>query len=365
MPKTDGKSAAMDNKILSIQYLRALAALLVVAAHAGAHPLTGEFYLYGRLGQLGVTLFFVISGFIMVAITGQGRLKPLDFLRRRAIRIVPLYWLFTGVAALLAVLAPAMFKSTVFTWPHLLQSLAFIPHLAPGRDDSTSPLLSLGWTLNFEAMFYLAFALLGMFVARWRVALLTVGFVALVLFGLLARLTDPVLSFYTDAMILPFVAGCWLGLGWVSGSFDRLPRWLVPGLAAAAAIAGTIAFGLDRSTASPLTFVAVLTLAACLVGGGLALEHKLRPMPLLEKLGDASYAIYLIHMFVVGALVAVCRRFADPTQPLVGVAIIVLALVLASVAGMLVHRYVEQPLLNLLRGRRKPNAATGAERLAA
>ena len=356
----------MDNKILSVQYLRGLAALLVVAAHAGAHPLTTEFYLYGRIGQLGVTLFFVISGFIMVAITGQGRLKPLDFLHRRAIRIVPLYWLFTCLAALLAALAPAMFRSTTFTWPHLLQSLAFVPHLAPGRIESTSPLLSLGWTLNFEAMFYVAFALCGLFVARSRVLILSVAFLALTLYGLFARPTDPVLSFYTDSIILGFVVGCWLGLGWIGGAFGRLPRVAMLALGAIAVTAGGTGFVLDQSIASPVSFLAVLTLATCLVAGGLTLDRELRPMPLLEKLGDASYAIYLIHMFVVGALVAVAHRFSDPTQPLVGVTIIALAVLLSSVAGMLVHRYVERPLLNLLRGRRRAPAQpmAPAERLA-
>jgi exopolysaccharide production protein ExoZ len=350
----------MDNKILSVQYLRGLAALLVVAAHAGAHPLTTEFYLYGRIGQLGVTLFFVISGFIMVAITGTGPLKPLDFLRRRAIRIVPLYWIFTGLAAVLAVLAPSMFHSTTFTWPHFLQSLAFIPHLAPGRTDSTSPLLSLGWTLNFEAMFYVAFALFGLFVARTRVAILSVAFLALTLYGLFARPTDPALSFYTDSMILAFVVGCWLGLGWLNGTFGRLPRMMLPALGAIGVIAAIIGFVYDQSVASPVSFLSVLALATTLVAGGLMLDRKLRPMPLLEKLGDASYAIYLIHMFVVGALVAVTRRFADPTEPLVGIAIIVAAVLLSSVAGLLVHRYVEKPLLKLLRGRRRvaPQPAT-------
>lgn len=342
----------MDNKILSVQYLRGLAALLVVAAHAGAHPLTTEFYLYGRIGQLGVTLFFVISGFIMVAITGTGALKPLDFLRRRAIRIVPLYWLFTGLAALLAVLAPAMFRSTTFTWPHLLQSLAFIPHLAPGRTDSTSPLLSLGWTLNFEAMFYVAFALLGLFVARTRVAVLTVAFLALALYGLFAKPADPVLSFYTDSIILAFVVGCWLGLGWLAGTFGRLPRIALPALGAIAVVSVIIGFVFDQSVASPVSFLSVLALATCLVAGGLTLDRRLKPMPLLEKLGDASYAIYLIHMFVVGALVAVVHRFADPTQPVWGIAIIVVAVGLSSVAGLLVHRYIEKPLLKLLRDRR-------------
>lgn len=143
----------MDNKILSVQYLRGLAALLVVAAHAGAHPLTTEFYLYGRIGQLGVTLFFVISGFIMVAITGA---RPAEAARFPAPPRHP------HRPALLAVYLPCRIARGAGTGHvplhdvHLAASAAvarLCPHLAPGRIESTSPLLSLGWTLNFEAMF--------------------------------------------------------------------------------------------------------------------------------------------------------------------------------------------------------------------
>ena len=66
----------MERRLYSIQYLRGLAAISVVIAHAGAHPISDPSYILDRLGQLGVTLFFVISGFIMVAITGTGRLNP-------------------------------------------------------------------------------------------------------------------------------------------------------------------------------------------------------------------------------------------------------------------------------------------------
>src|SRR5690606_15744092 len=98
-PKTRQR---MTSKIVTVQYLRGLAALLVLASHALLYPLVSQPLVYGRLGWLGVILFFVISGFIMVTVTESGRFDPIGFMRRRVQRIVPLYWAFTLVAAALA-----------------------------------------------------------------------------------------------------------------------------------------------------------------------------------------------------------------------------------------------------------------------
>ena len=62
------------------------------------------------LGAAGVDLFFVISGFIMVYTTHGSFGQPgasASFLRRRVIRIVPIYWLYTNVTVLLLAFAPA------------------------------------------------------------------------------------------------------------------------------------------------------------------------------------------------------------------------------------------------------------------
>lgn len=143
-------------KLYSIQHLRACAALLVLFAHAFSYQIGVDNPIIVAAGRLGVILFFGISGFIMVYISGGGSFPALDFLKRRAIRIVPLYWIFTSLAALLAALAPSLFQTTQFTWPHYLQSLFFIVHEAPER-GGVSPILSLGWTLNYEIYFYIVF----------------------------------------------------------------------------------------------------------------------------------------------------------------------------------------------------------------
>lgn len=345
------KVTRMAGKLYSVQYLRGLAALLVVIAHASAHPLADPTYLQLRLGEFGVYLFFVISGFIMVAISGSGPFSALEFLKRRAIRIVPLYWIFTTLAALLALLAPTLFKSTVFTLQHYMQSMLFIPHEAPGR-GGTSPLLSLGWTLNYEVFFYLAFALLAGLAATGRVVTLTIAFVALYVAGATLKPTDPLLGFYMSYAVLAFVAGAWVGLGHIKGVFARLTGPAMLGLLGLAVVAVIVAFGLDQTPyeTAPV-FVALVVLAVALLVLGLVREAVLPRSTWLERLGDASYATYLVHMFVVGAVVGVGTRLL-PDGPVSYFGMVAAAIGLALVAGVIVHERIEKPLLRMLHKRR-------------
>ena len=99
-------------KLQSVQYLRAIAALMVAYLHlpeqiAAYSPLlTGPSWIGVTNFGFGVDIFFVISGFIMVA-TSQ-RLGPITFLWRRLIRIVPLYWIAT-----MALVGAALFDAIV------------------------------------------------------------------------------------------------------------------------------------------------------------------------------------------------------------------------------------------------------------
>ena len=346
----------MDGKLYSVQYLRGLAAFLVLIAHAGAHPLAEPLAVQLRLGEFGVYLFFVISGFIMVAISGTGAFAPLDFLRRRAIRIVPLYWIFTTLTAALALFLPSLFKSTEFTWPHYLLSMLFLPHEAPGR-GGTSPLLSLGWTLNYEVLFYVVFAVLAGIAARRRVLVLTVAFLALCLFGALFRPGNPILQFYTNHALLAFAAGAWVGLLHIEGRLERMKPGLVYAMLAAGAVGAVAAFGLEQSPIETApAFAGLLLTALALLVGGLRFERLLPRWRGLELMGDASYATYLTHMFVVGAVVGVGSRLL-PEGGSSYLGMVGTAIVLASAVGIGVHLFIERPLLGLMRRRKRAGAA--------
>lgn len=339
----------MSSKITGIQSLRACAAILVLISHALLYPLAEQSLAYGRLGWLGVILFFVVSGFIMVAVTGQGRFEAGSFIRRRVLRVVPLYWAFTFMAALLALVLPDIFKTTVFDGQQLLLSLAFIPFYNPAS-HGLHPLYKLGWTLNYEMFFYVSFALLAVLNARQRVLVLTIAYAALSLVGLVLHPESAIPAFYTSYMPLAFVAGAWLGLAHIEGRLLRMPRAMIVPLVAIG-LAGLVeGFWVDRGIMEDVTaFLGFLAFSGAAIALFVGLEDRLPHPRLLERLGDASYSIYLVHIFAVAAVAGVLLKLLEPGNGLVVSGAIALAIVGGLGLGWMVYTVVEKPLLVRLR----------------
>ena len=144
---SSGQPARTDKTIYSLQALRFIAAALVVVSHIRTEVGLTPF------GSSGVDIFFVISGFIIYYVTRDG--AP-QFFTRRLIRIVPLYWLGTLALAAIALKAPGMLNHTSLDADKLLGSLFFIPVWNESVQYHL-PLLTLGWSLNYEILFYLVF----------------------------------------------------------------------------------------------------------------------------------------------------------------------------------------------------------------
>jgi exopolysaccharide production protein ExoZ len=144
--------------IYNIQILRAIAAYLVVFHHIQSHFVDNHSVAaVSNIGIIGVDIFFVISGFIMILTTSGEARSPLSFWRDRLVRIVPLYWLatFSLVGLSLIGLAPTGLHG--WDLQDLLASLLFIPEVR--ADGAGMPILFVGWTLNYEMFFYLLFGL--------------------------------------------------------------------------------------------------------------------------------------------------------------------------------------------------------------
>src|ERR1041385_2411769 len=105
--------------LYNLHLLRVIAALGVVYFHIAS---VAGLKLDWDVGSRGVDVFFVISGFI-IAYIGTG--KPEQFFRRRLIRVVPFYWAATAFVFAMVAVAPAMFRTTTASVPHLLYSLLF------------------------------------------------------------------------------------------------------------------------------------------------------------------------------------------------------------------------------------------------
>jgi len=352
----------MRHKFISIQYLRGLAAMLVLASHALLYPLADEQLGFGRLGWLGVILFFAISGFIMVAVTGEGRFRPLDFLRRRAIRIVPMYWGATLLAAVLALTVPQIFKTTVYDGTELVMSLLFIPFYNP-VSGGIHPLYKLGWTLNYEVFFYVCFALLAFLGATARVVWLTIAFVALAIIGLVFQPQGAIPQFYTSFVPLAFCAGAWIGLATLRGGLAAMPVHWLYGVLALGAAGLAEGFFWDRGLVEDgAAFLGFAVFAVALMVMGLRLEPTMPRIRLLERIGDASYSIYLVHIYEVAILAGVAFLVLDRTNIWADYLVAAASIVGGTMVGLVLFALVEQPLLRKLSRRSaKVNAEMAAK----
>src|SRR5579864_5676996 len=124
-------------KLPNIQILRACAAMMIVIYHCGIETARlsaadGEKLLDEAAWGAGVPLFFAISGFIMVVTSVKffgSATASLDFMRRRIIRIVPLYWLVTTVALVVVLAAPNLMKAPPNDWFYVISSYLFWPDM--------------------------------------------------------------------------------------------------------------------------------------------------------------------------------------------------------------------------------------------
>jgi exopolysaccharide production protein ExoZ len=351
------ETANSRSEFLSIQYLRAFAALSVLITHVLQWPLGELNFTLLKTGRLGVEVFFVISGFIMTMIAGDGAFRPGRFLGRRALRIVPAYWAATFLVVALALAVPSQFRTTVPTIEGLIKSLLFIPSLHP-----KAPLLVLGWTLDFEAFFYVVFASLFFLSSGLRTLVLCALFAALVATGLNLRDPSHVQDFYTSMSLIGFCAGTLVAQfyrrGWLSPDPDFRHALIGAMLALLAAFYFLPWNDIDR-TPLPLHLLMTITaVSIVLLGLQIEVAGLLPRSATLKYLGDASYSLYLFHLFAIAAAWAVAKRLFDTQQPLAYLGCAAAAIVAGIGFSLVCHHIVERPFLNA--GRRWRRAVVPA-----
>lgn len=278
--------------IRQIQYLRGIAAMMVVWHHATAQVAMAP--VFGKIptfGPLGVDLFFGISGFIMLVTTWDKPIGPAEFMAHRIKRIVPLYWLATLGLVFMTVLVPALLKSTKWDAGSLEKSLFFIPYYSVSFPDEIWPLLIPGWSLNYEMFFYVMFAAALLCKREHRLTVMVCSLTALVVAGWIFDPVSAVLRVYTSPRLLEFGAGMVLGRLWVRRKHARQD-------------------------------------------GGHAV---------LMGLGDASYSIYLSHVFTLALVRAIWNRLGIPVNVYTSSLWMLFALVACALAGWLLYLIVEKP----------------------
>jgi peptidoglycan/LPS O-acetylase OafA/YrhL len=300
--------------IINVQFLRFVAAFLVVLYHARTHvnmagAELGPIFTIGEaVGFAGVDVFFVISGFIMFHTT-KNRQGPADswlFVRRRLARIYSGYWPFFVAAVLIFWWArPARYQGA-----DLLSSFLLLPV------PMNLLILDVSWTLTYELYFYFLFTFLVLVGALWRWRILVAALVVLLGYNLVRHFAWQDFSaerlythsfanlFYLSPFLLQFFAGAVLARFTDKGTAGW--GWLlllagVAGFAAAGVTNHAVYDGTIESGYHYVPRVLIFGIPSCLVLLGLIwLERAnvVAPAKFSLLAGGASYAIYLSHTLI-------------------------------------------------------------------
>ena len=320
--------------LTNLQGLRAFAAINVVYFHTlvispqfGWAPQMAS--VFSGWGANGVDIFFVISGFIMFHTQYNDKRSVRSFLISRVIRIVPLYWLVTTVSVLTfaenageVVPLDEWVVRAVLSYGFISQFVLDLP-----------PIVRVGWTLEFEMLFYLVFGLALVF-ARWSIIL---SVVVACLIGLIV-LTG-------NFLLAEFLLG--IGVGFL---FNRLTIDPKIGLVILCLGFGLLCLSIGQPIGD-LGFDRFLIwgVPSALIVYGAATTWQ-TGSGLVRYLGDASYSIYLVQMLVV------IFMFSAPQVIALGWNADFMGLVVCLVVviyGCIIHSYIEKPMIRALRNRIK------------
>jgi len=357
-------SGYSSHRIVALEGMRGFAALFVFFVHfyslfgSYARPqslLRGAMHFAGQVGNTGVDIFFVISGFLMYGIVIR---KPTPFLKyfaRRVRRLYPVFLVVFFIYVVISLTVPSESRIPPALGPglgYILANLAMLPGML-----SIKPLITVAWSLSYEWFFYLILPLSvwALDLRRWtpgkRVALvLTICTVQsalcfahvsshqrLIMFGAgicLWELTTcfdvaPYLGFRGE---LAAIAIAIMGVAWV-------------GRAAMLHNPGALSQTAMLPVAAPILFFSIfgLTLYSLFFHGVL---NKLFSLTFLRWMGNISYSYYLCHGLTLHVLAKAMHAGpgSRPLSPVLFVILAALSLLATIVVGALLFLTIEKPL---------------------
>ena len=348
-----------------IQLLRGIASLLVVLMHAtgniaGGHYLGGFF----NFGGAGVDIFFVLSGFIITYTSNIFSAKKSVFslfLKRRFVRIFPVYWIICTVFLAIHIALPSFYRTHYdFTVSNLFNTY----FLLPGHQMING----VSWSLSYEIFFYILFSMAFLIRQKTVIVLFLISYVSLILmFSLFNHNLEGAykwVSFFFYPMITEFFMGILAAL-----VIPKLPvSFALPFL-----IIGSctfIGFGIYSNiwgVSVPGHFgnvvpvfghfgrVVLFGIPSFFIIVGMVkyeLSRLINLHNIFILMGQASYSLYLIHLPILAAGLKIITMVFKNNMPLIYVSLTILIFGICFIS-LYFFRFVEKPLIDQLNKRLK------------
>lgn len=356
--------SAERKKLGLLQVFRGLAAVLVVAFHltrSGPNYFSAEFL--DRVfehGDIGVDFFFVLSGFIITYVHFKDLVngsRLWEFLKKRLIRIYPIYWII-ATAYLFLLLFVANGKTSHHDYQidlHSAQGWFYVLGcylLIPQEHDF---FLGVAWTLSYEMLFYLVF-LVGIILGFNRAKYLFFVWAGVILLRVGTEVLAPDIAMpgilLLNVRILEFLTGC--VVAYLILKSRRIPDFLLFTLLVLGIGALVLFYPHWVATGVGILMLALINGLIVYKVVRLDLQRRVDCPRLLLLIGEASYSIYLSHIIFLSLFLrvfqtAITRLNISGYLALQGIYLTVLLLCVGG--GVLIYQYVERPVLKYLNKR--------------
>lgn len=324
--------------VISIQLLRAIAALMVVLHHIaikGAQYHTGALSDY-HIGYFGVDLFFIISGYIMCHSVTNRPMNFRQFMQHRIKRIIPLYWAVTAAAMIIYLLAPSMVNSSGGE-TSIFSSWTLIPL-------GNKLLVNNGWTLSYEFLFYIIFAgwLISASVNR-KIILSSVTLMLLVAVGIIFQPQHPTLKFITNEIVIEFILGMLAFKIIQTKTLSiKICLFLLSLGLVLLILQNQLGIIEDVTGRTISAGIPVFLVFLAVVGMEPVINKTAFPGKKAALLvGDASYSIYLTHLFILSPAALVLHKLHLTHY---NALFVLLMFAGAVITGIVSWRLIEQPI---------------------
>lgn len=325
-------------RLYMLQDFRAMAAIIVVLLHATDHFhryfnytfLNGVF----KSGDMGVDIFFVISGFIMYYIhnkhIGQ-RDQVGTFLYKRLTRIYPIYWIVTIALIPVYFLNPSFGQGYETNLDVIVKSILLIP-------QGHQPILVVAWSLSYELLFYILFCLFLLFNQRKATVILGTWAAIILILMLLPYDKGLLLGFLFNPLNLEFLMGV------IIAHLHLKAKVKQPRLILGAGVLLTVVSWYLHSDAVAIHRVFLYGIPSFLLILGAVTINK-EKKTILTKLGDASYSLYLIHYPILSVINKIFLKLHVYQIAGYFVAFVVTIAITITI-GYLFYLFVEKPTLS-------------------
>ena len=289
-------------QLSTIQILRAIASTSIVYYHINTS---------GKFGSFGIDIFFIISGFVMAIIATNGETAK-SFAINRISRIVPLYWLITSFVLILAATKPELLDQTTVNSINYLKSLFFIPYFR--ENGQLHPMLGVGWTLNYEMFFYLCVWLTILITNKysvWRTSTL----ILMIYFPLGKFVENKLLNeFFGNKMIIEFIFGMIVFVIYEKDYLRKVSNKIMLIVAVVFYVFMSVVEVIATQNAMEINKFLLYGIPAFVLVVAFVHLEEIIPINKFTKIlvdaGNASYATYLSHIFIVKLVINIlAKRF--------------------------------------------------------